>query len=264
MEPRRTTGSVTAGIHWAESGPSVASDGVQAGPILVLIHGTLDRMSGMAKLVRRASETHDVLRFDRRGYGDSWEHPGPFTVAGNVDDVVRLIDGRDAVLVGHSFGGNVALAAAALLGEQVVGVSTYETPVSWHDWWPKDSAGGRGVAAGPERAAESFMVALIGSDAWNRLPEKTREARRREGRALVEELGTLRESPAWDPGLVTCPVIVGRGTRAPEHHVRGANWIADALSGATSVIIEGAGHGAHVSHPEEFFRLLIEPHFTGA
>ena len=258
MEARRTTGSVTAGIHWAES----ASSGASATPVVVLIHGTLDRMAGMARLARLVAETHAALRFDRRGYGDSWEHPGPFDVAGNADDVVRLVGEREAVLVGHSFGGNVALAAAGLLGEQCVGVTTYETPVSWNDWWPRNSAGGRGVEAGPENAAESFMVALIGRDAWERLPESTRSARRREGRALVGELGSLRERCPWNRDEIRCPVIVGRGSRASTHHVRGAEWLTDLLGVGTPIVIEGAGHGAHMSHPVEFHRDLVLPHLT--
>lgn len=247
---------MTAGIHWAES----VSSGGSTEPVVVLIHGTLDRMSGMARLARLAAETHTALRFDRRGYGDSWEHAGPFDVAGNADDVVRLVGDRRSVLVGHSFGGNVALAAAALLGRQCVGVTTYETPVSWNEWWPRDSAGGRGVDAGPENAAESFMVALIGREAWERLPESTRAARRREGAALVGELGSLRLHQPWNPADIMCPVIVGRGSRPPAHHIRGAEWLADQLGSGAPVVIDGAGHGAHMSHPTEFHRHLVMPH----
>ena len=258
MEPRRTTGSVTAGIHWAES----TSEGAAAEPLVVLIHGTLDRMSGMARLARVVAETHSVLRFDRRGYGDSWEHEGPFDVAGNAEDVVRLVGSRRVVLVGHSFGGNVALAAAANLGAQCAGVTTYETPVSWNDWWPHNSAGGRGIEAGPDGAAEIFMIALIGQEAWDRLPESTKVARRREGRALVHELGSLRHTQPWDPAEICCPVIVARGSRALDHHVRAARWLAETVGAGEPVVIDGALHGAHSSHPEQFHRQLIVPHLV--
>lgn len=247
---------MNSGIHWSESGPEVGSDG----PLVVLIHGTLDRMSGMARLARVVAHTHPVLRFDRRGYGDSWEHPGPFTVSGNVEDVLSLVGPREAVLVGHSFGGNIALAAAARLGAQCAGVSVYETPVSWNSWWPTNSAGGRGIAAGPQQAAESFMIALIGAESWERLPDRTKEARRREGRTLVEELGTLREGAPWLPEGVACRVVVGRGSRASAHHVMGADWISGLFGDGRPIVIDGAGHGAHVSHPSEFHDLLIAPH----
>lgn len=226
----------------------------------MLIHGTLDRMSGMARLARLVAETNAVVRFDRRGYGDSWQHTGPFDVAGNARDVVELVGDRRVILVGHSFGGNVALAAAAEIGRRCVGVSVFETPVSWNEWWPRDSAGGRGVAAGPEKAAESFMVALIGREAWEKLPDSTKAARRREGRALVGELGSLRSGQPWDSSRITAPVIVGRGSRASAHHVRGSEWLTATLGADEPVVIDGAGHGAHISHTVEFHRWLVTPH----
>ena len=79
----------------------------------------------------------DILRFDRRGYGKSGEHEGPFTVAANVDDLVDLVREQEfptgpIVLVSHSsFGGNVVLAASSRLGRRVTHIATYEMPMSW-------------------------------------------------------------------------------------------------------------------------------------
>ncbi|MFM9083665.1 MAG: alpha/beta fold hydrolase [Actinomycetota bacterium] len=230
--------------------------------MVVLIHGSLDRMAGMALLAREIAPVAHVLRFDRRGYGDSWMHPGPYTATANARDVEMLLAGRRALLIGHSFGGNVALAAAEMLGDQILGVSTYETPLSWLPIWPAGTAGGRAVTAGPETAAEEFMVALIGRDKWDRLPGRTREARRREGRALVGELGDLRVSAPWDAGRIACRVLAGHGTEAREHHVRGAQWIVDNVPGAELVVLEGAGHGAPTSHPAQFSAALVMPHLA--
>ena len=88
----------------------------------------------MARLSRLTARTHQTIRFDRRGYGRNVDHDGPFTVAGNADDVAEIVGSRPAILIGHSFGGNVALATAERLGANVVGVSTYETPLSWLEW----------------------------------------------------------------------------------------------------------------------------------
>ena len=56
----------------------------------------------------------------------------------------ELLDGRRALVFGHSYGGNVALAAAARHPELVVAVAVYETPLSWLDWWPGTTAGADG------------------------------------------------------------------------------------------------------------------------
>ena len=87
--------------------------GNPARPLVVLIHGTMDRSSGMLKLSRQLDSRARVLRYDRRGYGRSAPHPGPFDMDEQVEDLVSLLAGRRAILVGHSYGGNVALATVS-------------------------------------------------------------------------------------------------------------------------------------------------------
>ena len=52
-----------------------------------------------------------MLRYDRRGYARSRDVGGPFTMDAHVADLAALLDGRRAVVFGHSYGGNVALGA---------------------------------------------------------------------------------------------------------------------------------------------------------
>ena len=88
--------------------------GNPAHPLVAVIHGTMDRSSGMLKLSRQLDSHARVLRYDRRGYGRSAPHPsGLFDMDEQVADLVTLLAGRPAILVGHSYGGNVALATAA-------------------------------------------------------------------------------------------------------------------------------------------------------
>lgn len=216
----------------------------------------------MARLARVLNPRCRVLRYDRRGYARSWPHPGPFGVPAQVEDLVGLLGDERVVLVGHSFGGNVAIATAmALPREQVVGVSVYETPLSWMPWWPRNTAGGRSVAAASEDAAEAFMRRLVGDRGWEALPERTREQRRREGQALQGELSWLREHEPWSVSGIDFPLLCGSGTRGSAHHTRGMSWLASE-SGGNHVVIDGAGHGAHNSHATEFVQALVEPHLT--
>lgn len=238
----------------------ITKTGPDTGPVVILIHGSLDRSSGMARLARLTSRTRQVVRFDRRGYSDRWEHPGPLTVPGNVDDIEAIVGSDAAILVGHSYGGQVALAAASRLGDQIVGVSTFETPLSWMTWWPSNTAGALGVRAGHERAAEEFMIRMIGQQRWESLPEVTKAERRREGRALVEELSALRQGPSWEPTQIQCRMICGVGSFASQHHQRAAAWLADNIASASTTVIHGAHHGAHLSHPQEMYEQLIQPH----
>lgn len=229
---------------------------------MVLIHGSLDRSAGMARLARVLNPVCRVLRYDRRGYGRSWPHAGPFTVPDQVEDLRRLLGDEPAVLFGHSFGGHVALAASvALPAGQVTGVSVFETPLSWMEWWPGDTAGARGVAADPEDAAEAFMRRLIGDKGWSSLPEKTRQERRREGVALQAELSWIRSHAPWRVEDLRVPVLCGRGTKGASHHARGMRWLAGQTGGVCEEL-EGAGHGAPNSHPGDVAGRLVVPHLT--
>lgn len=230
---------------------------------VVLIHGSLDRMAGMARVARELDAVAHVCRYDRRGYGKSWPHSGPFTVADHVSDVVSLLDGTPAVLVGHSYGGNVALACAATHPDLVIGVTTYETPLSWEPWWPGSTAGAASLEGTVEDAAERFMRRLIGDERWNDLPERTRDQRRREGLALTGELRALREGSPWSAPDVRCPVLCGYGELGREHHRRSALWQREHFMHARVVELAGAAHDAPSRHAKEFVRELVLPHLDG-
>ena len=172
--------------------------------------------------------------------------------------------GRPAVLVGHSYGGNVALAAAQMHPHLVAGVAIYETPLSWEPWWPGTTAGASAIkAAGrPHEAAEAFMRRLLGDARWEGLPERTRASRRAEGVALVDELADLREHRPWHADRIHVPVVVGYGTTGATHHRQGMTLAAETIRNAQLVVLDGCGHGAPNTNAEAFRRHLIDPLFA--
>ena len=230
-------------------------------PLIVLVHGAMDRSAGMLRLSRRLDEQYLVARYDRRGYGKSTPHEGPFDMAAQVADLVGVIAGRRAVVVGHSYGGNIALATAEQNPSLVAGVLIYETPLSWEPWWPGTTAGAVAIrAAGqPEEAAEAFMRRIIGVERWEALPERTRATRRAEGVALVEELADLREHQPWHADQIHVPVVVGCGTRGAAHHKQGMELVASTIAGAEFVVLEGCGHAAPHTDAQVFRDQLVTP-----
>lgn len=235
-----------------------ATAGDSADIFVVLVHGALDRSAGLLKLSRRLDEWATVARYDRRGYGRSTPHEGPFGIPQQVDDLVEVAGrhrpdtARRAVAVGHSYGGNVALAAVQRYPELFDAVVTYESPLSWLDWWG-GSAGSDAVAwrHDPHEAAERFMRRLVGDERWERLPEATRVARRAEGPAMVGELTELRERPAWDGGQIPVPVLALFGEHGKPHHRRGAETIAEMIPQAEVDQIDGAAHFGPNTHPDD-------------
>ena len=224
------------------------------GPLIVLVHGSMDRSASFIRTERVLDGRH-VIRYDRRGYGRSAGLPAAASFDDHVDDLFSIIDRRAAVVIGHSLGGVVALTAAQRDPSIIRAVGAFEAPMPWADWWPEGTAGGAALAAAadPADAAETFMRRIIGDERWEELPERTRRERRAEGVALVAEMRFLHDPPPpYDPGQIAVPVVAARGGTSTPHHVRTAEELARAVPGAELVVIDGAGHGAHASHPAEF------------
>jgi pimeloyl-ACP methyl ester carboxylesterase len=169
-----------------------------------------------------------------------------------VDDLVALVAGRSSVLVGHSYGGGVALGAARELLGVVRAVGVYEPPLPWAEWWPRRAGRDRAIED-PAAFAESFFRRVVSDEAWERLPESARAERRADGHALVSELTDIRRerSPIDFAGL-RIPVVLGRGSKSLPHHRRAIDALVEILP--TSVVVEfpGAAHGAHLSHADAF------------
>lgn len=231
-----------------------------AAPVVVLVHGTMDRAASFGRVAARLADLR-VVMYDRRGYGKSLE-PGvaPATVDGHVDDLIDVITttgDRPVIAVGHSLGGNLVLAAAHRRPGLIASAVVYEAPLSWTPEWPEGTAGGLAAAAdSPDAAAEAFMRRMLGDERWERLPAATRDARRAEGGALVAELRSLRERAPYDPAAIAIPVVAARGRDSAAHHRFSTEWLAARLPRAEVAVLEGAGHGGHASHPEGFERLI--------
>ena len=172
----------------------------------------------------------DVTTYDRRGWGRSAEL-GVASPEQHLEDLLSLLPESPAILVGHSYGGTLALAAAARVPGRIRGVIAYEPPVPWLPWWPERAPWERIVldeGHEPEAAAEALMRELLGDADWDRLPQRIRDKRRGEGRLLSTEMRQLgEEPPGFDPLEIVPAVIVAAGSESLPHHKRVAAHLAD-------------------------------------
>jgi pimeloyl-ACP methyl ester carboxylesterase len=253
---------VTSGGLWVQE--------IGEGPLVVLVHGSMDRSGGMLRVRRVLQADHRVIRYDRRGYGRSLHAGRPAGFDQQVDDLVEVTAGRPAVLVGHSFGGLVCLAVAERRPELAPAVVAYEAPELWASWWPSTSVGAQALArAGgggadgdddkaAEEAAEWFLRRMIGDRTWEKLPASMRAERRAEGPALLADMRSVRppHPVPFDPGAVTVPVLSAFGSESRPYHMRAADDLARAVPRGELAVVPGASHGAHLSHPAEFAGLV--------
>ncbi|HET7294763.1 MAG TPA: alpha/beta hydrolase [Vicinamibacteria bacterium] len=99
-------------------------------PAVVLVHcWTGDRRFWDAQ-VPGLARARRVVALDLAGHGESGASRGTWTIEAFADDVVAVVDAlklRRVVLVGHSMGGHVTLAAAQRLGGRVAGLVPVDT-----------------------------------------------------------------------------------------------------------------------------------------
>lgn len=262
-----TSGAATA-VHalWSPAALAAAADE----PIVVLVHGAMDRSTSFGRTVRLLPDL-PVVRYDRRGYGTS-TGLGVGDLADHVSDLEALTGGRPCVVVGHSIGGVIALVAAQA-DPSVLAVGAWEAPMAWLAWWPESSAGRAAVVGMPQEpvgevdanagdgpagdVAERFMRRMIGDERWARLPSSTRAARRAEGPALIADVAWMHGATApYDAAELTQPVLAGYGSASKPYHQRAAEELAAGVRDGELMVVEGADHGAHLSHPQDFAQFV--------
>ncbi len=258
----------------------VRPDADPSRPVVILIHGAMDRAASFGRVMRRLPEL-ETITYDRRGYGGSNGAPlaargslvGSGTIASHGEDLRTVMHHalessptpgrvRESVLVGHSLGGIVALWLASRNDPDVVGVGAFESPAPWLDD-SFDTVGGGALdiaeRQGDSEAGEYFYRMMIGEETFSRLRERDVAARRSEGHALVGELRSLRDpAQAFDLSTVKVPVVVGSGTASSQRMQGSARLMASAIPGAVEVRITDSGHGAHLTRPEAFANYVRE------
>ena len=212
-------------------------------------------------------------------YGNAQIGPWPgghvFTLADEAMQTIALIDRapRKVHLVGHSYGGGVALRAALARPNCISSLSLYE-PSAFHLLKEMGAQGaealaeilavthetGRRVIVGDYRRAAAGFVDYWGGDgAWSALRPQQQVALTRwapkaplEFAALIEE----RTKPAEYSDL-RFPVLLMRGERAPTPTRLITERLIGLLPNARLVVISGAGHMGPFTHRSEVNALIV-------
>ena len=105
-------------------------------PGIVLVHGGGAHAGWWDHIAPWFSGSHRVVAIDLSGHGDS-DHRRHYTLEMWTEEVMSVARAADVsgpyVVVGHSMGGFVAIAAAARLGHELAGVIAVDSPVSAPD-----------------------------------------------------------------------------------------------------------------------------------
>jgi pimeloyl-ACP methyl ester carboxylesterase len=211
---------------------------------------------------------------DLLGYeaGASWPIGGKTSLDAEAQRIVPWLGGDrepPVHLVGHSYGGAVALQLALICPERLASVTVYEpvrfallraTDVTkWHEIVRVGRRIGALVLAGHSmEAAKRFVDYWSGEGAWDRLA-----ATRQQGVALrMPKVQAEFEALFGDRVTASAyralrmPVRVVRGTRSPEPVRRVAECLVDACLQVELLSLTGADHMTPLTHPERFAATL--------
>jgi pimeloyl-ACP methyl ester carboxylesterase len=265
-------------VDWAEfkthDGGAVIA-GLRAGngrPVLLLHGGPGLSFDYLRELAEELAEENDVAWYQQRGQAPS-AVDGPHTVATDVDDARRVLDalGWDkAYVVGHSWGGHLAVHVAEALPDRLLGVLSVDPLGAVGDGrWPEFDA--EILRRTPEsmraRAQELDELTMKGDaddataleamrlvwPAYFADPEaappmpKLRMASERTGQ-MVPSINA--ELPKLEAGLPQIRVPVGfvHGAKSPMP-LAASTDAAERIPGAWVDVVDGAGHFIWVEAP---------------
>jgi O-succinylbenzoic acid--CoA ligase len=246
-----------------------------AGPPVVLLHATLSRASAWRGVADGLRGSATLVAVDRRGHRASPDpDPMRLTVADHVADVAAIIEREGigpSVVVGHSFGGCVALELAARRPELVSAVVAYEPPYlpaaprAVRDGMTQvatDAGAALARGDGPG-AAEIFLRAVLRDDGFEALPRAVRASVLREGEAAASDARLAGLDPT---GLrrIRCPVTIAVGGASDPIYAAIAEGLSALVPAARVVVLPGADHMAAVTRPDLLVPLVVEALRTAA
>jgi pimeloyl-ACP methyl ester carboxylesterase len=258
-------------VAWTEfsthdDGPLIAGRRAGSGPPVLLLHGGPGLgFDYLRELADELAQENDVAWYQQRGLEPSAAER-PYTVAADVGDARRVLDAlgwQRAYVVGHSWGGHLALHVAEAMPERLLGVLAVDPlgPVGDGRWPEFDEEIFRRTPEHVrERARELDELATAGAaddelalegmrlvwPAYFADPERAPpmpELRMANDRFAEMVPSIQAELPTLEAGLPQIRVPVGfvHGSRSPMPLAASTDG-ADRIPGAWVEVVEGAGH----------------------
>ena len=235
-------------------------DGPEHGPVLLVANSLMANGSMWDGNVPAFVDRYRVLRYDKRGHGQSGVVPGPYSIAQLADDAVGLLDAlqiKKAHFMGLSIGGMIGQQLGARYPERILSLSLCNTasempPRSlWEDRFQTARTQGlSGLVDGT--IARWFTTAFI-----QRAPQEIEKVRQMILGTNVDgyiSCGSAVRDMAQSTMLlkIKAPTLVLSGRHDPACTVDQGVVLQRLINGSQMVVIEDAAHLSNIEQPEHF------------
>jgi pimeloyl-ACP methyl ester carboxylesterase len=241
-------------------------------PALLLVHGATADHTTWRTVGPALAATRPVFAMDRRGRGESGDRQ-PYSIEREFEDVAAAADEiarrqRGPVdIAGHSYGGRCAL-GASLLSPAIRRLVVYEGApappgVSYRTPGLTEAVRDALDRGDDEGALMTFLGGIVGMSEAELAAYRANPvwpARVAAASTILREV-EAEASPAASTealGRVAVPVLLLLGSTSRSPFRIGTDALATALAQPEVVVIDGAAHAAHHSHPDEFVGVVQE------
>ena len=243
----------------------LAHERIGGGSALVLIHGITESRESWRPLIGPLSKQYDVVAVDLRGHGESpaGDAYDPLTLATDVHETVQSLGMSSPLVIGHSLGGVVASAYAAIARPRAI--INVDQPLKLADF--KDALGQLEPMLRGDTAAFETAIGMIFDSMVGALPpdEAARIAalRRPDQDVVLGVWNAILQSAAEDLdatvegllGAVTVPYLSLHGIDPGEGYT---TWLRRMMPSATVEVWPDQGHYPHLVQPVRFMERVVD------
>ena len=235
---------------------TLASRTIGSGSRLVLLHGFTQNSACWGPFADRLAARHEVVLLDAPGHGDSHHDDADLAEAARLS----LEVGGDAVYLGYSMGGRVALHAAVAQPDRVRALVLIGATAGIDDDARRLARrrADEALAAELTEGLEGFLDRWLTQPPFATLaPERQHRSARLRNRpeglaASLRNCGTGTQRPLWDDlAALNRPTLAIAGAD-DEKFTALAHRLATGIGPhAATAIVPGAGHSVHLERPDE-------------
>lgn len=249
-------------LHYTRTGGSK--------PPVVLAHGITDDGLCWSPVALALADDYDVIMLDARGHGLSDAPPEGYTSIEQADDLaglIRALDLKAPIVLGHSMGAIATLVLAARHAELLRAIALEDPPPKWdptfeRPFTPEWQAGMRAWITGLQQQPRDAIIAAqrLQTPHWSDAElEPWADSKLRFNLNVIDRLSDPHQDWSALVLQVKCPVLLITGNPAEGSLVsqRSASLLQESVPQLHVAHLAGAGHSIRRDRFEPYLQAVL-------